>query len=414
MDVMSIIKIEVSIPEAVSTLEKFKKGRLRALDELGQQFKASFSNAINQLLNLEMDIFLGGEEQSSNKRNGYKNKTYFVKGVGSITLRVPKDRLGKFESAVVAKHERTDPRVKQDVALLHLAGISNRSLAMISKRILGIKLSKDTIQKSLELVSAPALSWLSRPLNEVYWALYIDGTNFKIQRRGSTEREPALVVLGITESGHRSILAIEPGQKDSAQCWQSVFGSLKQRGLDPLKVRIGIMDGLPGLEKVFKENFANAVTARCWVHANANALNRCPKRLRVAMKAALWQVMNADSENDARKKFDLLKAQMGSDGKRAVETIEKDLDSLLAHYAFEKRFWRTLRTTNPIERVNKEFKRRTKAMETVGEQTLNVVLAFIALKLEFGWRMYTVDDQRHENLDRLQNRLEMAAETLLH
>lgn len=414
MQVMSIVKIEVSIPEAVKALDQFKQSRLRALDELARYFQSSFTSTINQLLNLEMELFLGSGGQEDNKRNGYSEKTYQVKGIGAIKLRVPRDRDGQFVSYVVAKHERVDPRLTQDLALLHLAGISNRSLATISKRILGVKFGKDSVNKSLESVLGPATSWLQRPLTENYWALYIDGTNFKVQRRGSTEREPSLVVLGISESGHRSILAIEPGQKDNVESWRAVFNSLIERGLNASKVRIGIMDGLPGLERAFRESFPSAVSARCWVHASGNALGRCPARLRVAFKMGLTAVMNASSLSDAKEKFELLKGQMGADGSRAVQTIEKDLQSLLAHYNFESRYWRALRTTNPIERVNKELKRRTKSMETVGEQTLTVVVAFIAMKLEYGWQMYRVDDVRHENMERLRKRLERVTDELLH
>ena len=92
---------------------------------------------------------------------------------------------------------------------------------------------------------------------------------------------------------------------------------------------------------------------------------------------------------------------MGRDAQKAVSCIEKDLEALLVHYSFEKSYWRTLKTTNPIERINKELKRRTKSMETLGESTLTAVVAFTALRLEMGWRMYKVNDQRHEKLDRL-------------
>jgi putative transposase len=88
-----------------------------------------------------------------------------------------------------------------------------------------------------------------------FWALYVDGTNFKVQRRRSTEKEPSLVVLGVDENNFRSILAIEPGSKDNVDSWRAVFSELKKRGLDGKSVRLGIMDGLPGLEKLFREEF---------------------------------------------------------------------------------------------------------------------------------------------------------------
>lgn len=401
MDVMSIIKVQVSVPEAFKAIAKFKDNRIKAFDVFSEDIRKSVEDSLNHLLNLEMSVFLGDADQSDNKRNGFKERDYTLKGLGTVRINFPQDRKSRFESVIIKKSEQIDPRIKEDIAVLHLAGISNRTLGMISKRILGLEISKTTVQESLSVIQESAISWLERPLKDEYWALYIDGTNFRIQRRGSTQKEPSLVVLGIDKNDHRSVLAIDAGYKDNVDSWRSVFDSLIKRGLDPRRVRIGIMDGLPGLEKAFKESFPDAVTGRCWVHSSRNAINKCPARLRVAFKTLLSTVMYADSLQAAKDQFKALKNDMGSDGGRAVSCIEKDLDSLLAHYSFEKSYWRTLKTTNPIERINKELKRRTKSMETLGESTLTAVVAFTALKLEMGWKMYKVNDERHENLDRL-------------
>ena len=109
--------------------------------------------------------------------------------------------------------------------------------------------------------------------------------------------------------------------------------------------------------------------------------------------------MYAEGESAALVAFEQLKSAMGTDAQRAVCCLEKDLKSLTTHYAFEKRFWRALKTTNAIERVNKEFKRRTKTMESLGESTLMTVVAFTALKLELGWRHHTIDGRSLENLE---------------
>lgn len=410
---MAIIKVEISIPEAIKALKKFKENRSQALEEVSTSIRDSVSMAVNELLNAEMNLYLGEPDQADNKRNGYKIKTYTFKGIGTLELKVPQARRAGFNSVVIPKGERIDPRLKEDMAVLSLAGLSNRTLAMVSKRLLGVEVGKDTISSSLEMISEKACSWLTRPLTDEYWALYIDGTNFNIQRRGSTEKEPSLVVLGISREGYRSILAIEPGQKDSADCWRSVFKELKSRGLKADQVRIGIMDGLPGLERVFKEEFSQAVSQRCWVHALRNAMSKCPKRLRDGFKSLVNQVMFASSQNAARRSFLELKKAMADDGRRAVSCLEKDLESLLAHYAFERSYWRALRTTNPIERVNKEIKRRTKPMETVGEKTLEVLVAFIALKLEFNWRLHPVNAEHFEKLTYVkQNALEEVVQEL--
>lgn len=418
---VGIIKLEVSLPEAAVAIEEFKNNRLRALEKISGEVRWAVSHALNQLMKAEMTLFLGKPDQRDNKRNGYEEREYALKGVGALRIRMPVDRHREFKSEVVPPNERVDPRLKEDMAVLHLAGLSTRTLSMLSSRILGVKVSPQSVTNSLAVIEPQALSWLERPLDgESYWALYVDGTNFRVQRRGSTEKEPSLVVLGITSDNRMSLLAIEPGTKDNVGAWESTFASLVRRGLDAKTIRIGVMDGLPGLEKLFKDTFPNAVTARCWVHALRNSINKCPARLREFFKQGAHKVMYAASENAARVAFAELKRAMGGDAERAVRCLEKDLESLVVHYRFEKKFWRVLKTTNPIERVNKEFKRRTKSMETVGEKTLEKVLAFTALKLEYNWSRWAVDAPHLENFSRYRlrerttNQIESAIDSLVH
>lgn len=402
---MGIVKVEVKVAEITKVLEQFRENRLSTLELLGYEVKQSVSNLFNQLLNAEMTLFLGEADQRDNKRNGYEDREYALKGVGCLRLRVPVDRKRRFTSNVVPAREQMDPRLKEDLAVLHLAGISTRTMAMISKRILGIEVSKQTVTNSLGLIEDKALEWLERPIDQEFWALFIDGTHFRMQRRGSTEKEPSLVVIGLNKQNRMSILTIQPGLKDDANSWEEVFSDLVKRGLNTKAVRIGVMDGLPGLEKRFKETFTNAVTGRCWVHSLKNAVAKTPERLREAFRMLAGKVMYASSENAARVAFKELKLAMGSDGQRAVNCLEKDLESLLAHYKFEKALWRSLRTTNPIERVNKELKRRTKSMESIGEKTLMVLVAFTAMRLEFNWQKTPVDSVLLDNLKFVTNKV---------
>ncbi len=411
---MGIVKIEVKIPELTKALEAFRENRVRALEAVTSEVKSAVTNTFHQLLNAEMTLFLGQADQSDNKRNGYQNREYALKGVGSIHIRVPVDRKRNFESQVVPSREQIDPRLKEDMAVLHLAGLSTRTLAMVSKRILGIEVSKDTVSKSIDVIEEKALAWLERDLNSEYWALFVDGTNFRMQRRGSTEKEPSLVVIGLDSRNCMSILTVQPGHKDNAESWREVFADLGRRGLKTSAVRIGVMDGLPGLETAFKDSFPNAVTGRCWVHSLRNAMAKTPERLRVPFKQLAHRVMYASSENAARVAFKELKLAMQTDAQRAVHCLEKDLESLLVHYRFDRTLWRSLRSTNPIERVNKELKRRTKSMDSIGERTLMVVAAFTAMRLEFQWQRMAVDSPRILNLKTVkQNAIESVMDSML-
>lgn len=411
---MGIIKVEIKVPELVQALESFKENRTTALEALTNEIRHGVSDFFNAVLQVEMDLFLGRPDQSANKRNGFREKEYALKGVGCLRIRMPTDRKREFESSMFPHREQIDPRLKEDIAILHLAGLSNRVMAMVSRRVLGVEVSTDTVTKSLDIIEGKALAWLERPLHKKYWSLFIDGTNFKIQRRGSTEKEPSLVVLGVDEENRMSILSISPGYKDNAESWREVFKDLVKRGLDPQAVQIGVMDGLPGLETAFKESFVRAVTARCWVHSLKNAMAKVPERLRPAFKKLAHAVMYASSEASARQAFRALKHEMGHDAERSVRVLEKDLDSLLAHYKFDQKLWRTLRTTNPIERVNKELKRRTKSMETLGERTLEVLLAFTAMRLEYHWQRVPVDTPHLEKLGGRKNKIEESFLQLTH
>lgn len=183
-----VFKMEVSIPQARSLLQSFKENRVAALNRLSHDLRSRVQDAVNELLNAEIELFLSQEIDGSNKRNGYKYRSYALKGFGGLRVCVPRDRKGEFESQVIPSGERMDPRIREDIAILQLAGLSNRTLSLVSRRLLGINVGKDLVNDSLCLIREEALRWLERPLGqEDYWALFVDGTNFKIRRRDSVE-----------------------------------------------------------------------------------------------------------------------------------------------------------------------------------------------------------------------------------
>lgn len=125
---MGIIKLEISLEEASKTIENFKTNRLKAFEQLHQQAKEITRNFINKLLHSEMTLFLGEPTQVNNKRNGYYERDYTLKGLGTIRIKMPIDRKREFDSQIIPKNEQIDPSIKKDLALLHLAGLSTRNL----------------------------------------------------------------------------------------------------------------------------------------------------------------------------------------------------------------------------------------------------------------------------------------------
>ena len=395
---MSIVKVEIKPHEAQKAITAFAENRLAALESLTHLLRDTCTDVVNSLLNSEIDVFLGKPEESDNKRNGFRERDYTLKGVGTLRIKLPTDRKRRFSSAIIPKSERIDPRLAEDIAALHLGGLSTRTLSMMATRILGIEICPKTVTNSLGSIGDGAERWLRRPIEKKYWALMIDGTNFRVKRRGSTEKEPSLVVLGIDEQNKRSILAIEPGSRDDVTSWRAVFRELKIRGLDASAVKLGVMDGLPGLESLFQDEFLNSKTQRCWFHALQNILAKTPKRLLSPMHALCLKIMYAPNRSAADEVLKDLKRTMGTDCGRAISCLEKDINSLLCFFDFDKKLWHTLRTTNGVERINKEFKRRTKSMESLGEMTLLKVLAFTALRIELAWQRRSVDSYETDHL----------------
>ena len=149
----------------------------------------------------------------------------------------------------------------------------------------------------------------------------------------------------------------------------------------------------------FIEKKGPALTAS-WVHSLRNSMGKCPARLSEAFKKLAHKVMYATSESNAREAFATLKSAMGTDAARAVRCIEKDLDSLVSHYSFKSTLWHALKTTNSVERINKEFKRRSKSMDSLGELRVKTLVAFTAMRLELGWRRRAVDTFDRQLLNR--------------
>jgi putative transposase len=204
---------------------------------------------------------------------------------------------------------------------------------------------------------------------------------------GSIERVPVLVVIGVTERGQRMVLALQAGDKESASCWRELFKDLKRRRLDGNKVTLGIMDGLPGLEKVFKEEFPKAKVQRCQIHVTRNVLAKVPRKLKKVIADDVRSIFYASSKNKALKFFKQFEEKWEKDLPSAVKCLKNSLEATLTYLNFPEEEWISLRTTNVIERLNKEFKRRTKPMEILaGERSCYTLLAFICLKMELHWR----------------------------
>ncbi len=365
---------------------------------LRSQISLTVGAFLSYLMNLELTDFLGREkyehiangDQSTpkNYRNGTYKRSFAVKQAGKVCVQVPRDRFNRFTTQIIPKYQRMEKEFRQDICLLYLSGMSTRTLSLLSKRLLGRSISHTQVSRCHTELQKAVEQWRTRSLvGEIYKYLFIDGVTFLMRMKNTIERIPVLVIIGVTEEGERKVLCLQSGDKESASTWRQCFKDLKQRGLQGDKVALGIMDGLPGLEKVFLEEFSSSKVQRCQVHVARNILAKVPKKLKQAVADDVRSIFYATNKTKAKEFLRLFQDKWNTTVPSAVKCLENNFESCTTYYHFPEEEWISLRTTNMIERLNKEFKRRTKPMEIVaGENACYQLLAFIALKMELYWK----------------------------
>ena len=367
--------------------------RLDVRESVGKYLTALMNTELTQFMGRAAYVRVAGNDKH---RNGSYRRSFTMKNLGEVHVKVPRDREGAFKTSIIPRSKQYEDEISRDLGALFLGGISTRTLSMISERLIGRKISPTEISSVNGELTEAVLKWRRRDLSqELIKYLFIDGVHFHMRLERSIEVVPVLVAIGVTETGQKLVLSLQSGDKESATSWREFFKDLKSRRLDGGKVTLGIMDGLPGLEKVFKEEFPQAKTQRCQVHVARNVLAKVPKKLKQEVANDLRSIFYAPSQEKARACFEAFRKRWQKSVPSAVECLERNIDACLTFFNFPPDEWISLRTTNIIERLNKEFRRRTRPMEILaGETACCRILAFICLKMELHWRSNPVGKVR--------------------
>jgi len=387
------VEIKISVPEVVSLLKEVQENPARIFEMVTMNVQKDVGNYLTNLMKAELTHVLGREEYErrkgkANHRNGSYPRNFCIKGIGEVAVKVPRDRNGEYQTQVLPRSKRYEDRLAEDLSIMYLTGISTRTLSMLSRRLIGREISHEEVSTANRELTGAVEKWRTRDLSaEKIKYLFVDGVIFKMRVQGDIENTPVLAAIGVTETGSRLVLGLQSGDKESATNWREFFRDLKSRGLDGSSVRLGIMDGLSGLEKVFKEEFPNAKVQRCQVHVARNVLAKVPHKVKKEVADDLRSIFYASSREKADEFYKSFYEKWDKEIPSAVKSLNQSLDACLTFFKFPEEEWISLRTTNVIERLNKEFKRRTKSMEIVaGENACYGLLAFISLKMELSWR----------------------------
>jgi len=395
------MRIKISVPEVVNLIKEIQKNPSRVFEMATMNVQKDVGKYLTNLMKGELTHFLGREEYErldgeTNHRNGDYPRKFCIKGIGEVDVKVPRDRKGEYQTQVLPRGKQYESRIAEDLSLMYLTGISTRTLSMLSRRLIGRRISHGEISKVNTELTEAVEKWRNRDLSgENIKYLFVDGVIFKMRVEGTVENVPVLVTIGVTEDGIKLVLGMQSGDKESATNWREFFRDLKGRGFSGVGVKLGVMDGLSGLEKVFIEEFPNAKVQRCQVHVARNVIAKVPRKLKKEVADDLRSIFYASKKEKALEFYKAFQEKWNKEIPSAVKSLERSIDSCLTFFQFPEEEWTSLRTSNIVERLNKEFKRRTKSMEIVaGESACYRLLAFISLKMELGWRSNAVGKVR--------------------
>ena len=332
------------------------KTRDPILERFFGELKDLIKALLERLMLEERAIWL---EEHPTKANGYYTRDLLTLFGPIEELRVPRVREGDFHPKLIPYRKRTSIELSEAILLLYASGVSTRRISRFLEAVYGAFYSPQSISRLAEVTMEEVEEWKRRPLCREYYAIYLDCTFLSV-RRGKAAKEPVYVALGIKPDGSREVLGfwLFGAEGESSHNWETILKELWERGVR--RVKLFVSDDLPGIEEAIRRIFPNATWQLCVVHAVRDALSKVRKDDREEMSQVLAAIYRADTKKEALKALEAFKAKWASKYPKIVARWVTKSHALLAFLEHPKPIRRYLYTTNQLERLMKEVKRRGK------------------------------------------------------
>ena len=334
-------------------------------EHLDRKITESVEDTLNGLLDAEADRICGAGryERSADRvdtRAGHYERKLHTKA-GEVNLKVPKLRSLPFETQIIERYRRKESSVEESLMEMYLAGVSVRRVEDITQALWCVKVSPSTVSDLNQRIYEQIEQWRNKPIEGEHAYVYLDGMWLKRSWGGEVKNVSVLVAVGVNQDGYREILGVAEGTKEDKASWQQFLRYLKERGLKG--VHLIVSDKCLGLVESLGEFYPDAKWQRCIVHFYRNVWTKVPTS-KVKAVSAMLKAIHAQEDKEAAKKKALdVVAKLGSMKLRdAAEILESGIDDTLHYMDFPSEHRRSLRTNNPLERLIKEVRRRTKVV----------------------------------------------------
>ncbi len=320
---------------------------------------------LNKALKAEMAEKLeAGPYERSEKRQGYRNgyrDREMKTRVGTLCLAVPRTRDGHFSTELFSRYQRSEQALVLALMEMVINGVSTRKVRRVTEELCGTSFSKSTVSELCKALDPIVTDWNERDLSEkAYPFVIVDAMYIKIRKEGRVRSQGALIAIGVNEEGYREILGLKIGNSESEATWSDFFIWLKGRGLKG--VQLITSDDHRGLIKAIQRHMQGVPWQRCQTHFKRNILDSCPKALQGELKARLKLLFDAPDMITARKLLTGVLADFSEKAPKAMQCLESGFDDATAVMALPEPYRKRLRSTNILERLNQEVRRRERVI----------------------------------------------------
>ena len=372
---------------------------------LDKVVRGTVEETLNALLDAEADRLCQASryertEKRKDTRAGHYKRNLDTKA-GQVQLKVPKLRTLSFETAIIERYRRRESSVEEALMEMYLAGVSVRRVEDITEALWGTRVSPGTVSNLNKKVYERIEKWINSRIEGEYPYVFLDGIWLKRCWAGEVKNVSILVAIGVDQNGYRHVLGVQEGAKEDKESWMRFLRHLKSRGLQG--VRLFVSDKCLGLVESLADFYPQVQWQRCVVHFYRNVFTAVPKG-RVKEVAAMLKAIHAQEDRQAaeEKIVAVLKKLKNMKLTNAAKIVEEGGKETLSYYDFPSQHWRSIRTNNPLERLMREIRRRTRVVGAFpdGQSALMLVAARLrhVAATRWGTRQYLNMERLTENI----------------
>jgi len=368
---------------------------------------------VQELLEAEMNEALGAQKgERTEGRMGYRSGYYvrnLVTRVGRLELRVPQDRQGRFSTQLFERYQRSERALVAALGEMYVQGVSTRKVKAITEELCGQEFSASTISAINQRLDEELERFMCRQLQEEYSYVILDARYERVRQEGIISSRAVLVAIGVDWEGRRQVLGVELANRESSSSWKEFLLRLKSRGLRG--VIFVVSDDHPGLKSAIAQVLPEALWQRCYVHFLRNALDYLPRRKADddCLTELRWFYERRNVE-EARRDLTAWLAKWQGKYPKLCEWVENDIEETFTFYRLPKEHHKHLKSTNVLERLNQELKRRTQVIRIFpNEASALRLLRALAVEIHEGW----LESPRYLNMEALREQRKIELRDLL-